>query len=292
MSISVKTETITPEKAHANLAKSPGNREINWHYVLSLVVAMEQGKWNSGAEDIVFDEDDAFIDGHHRMHAVIQFGKPVEMLVKRGVTRGTRNVLNTGRPRSIADLFKMTDRDDSYLAQRKASLNTCISLIVPGTPPSLRTLDAYDSWMRQFKEGVDAMIELGRVKGKSAAPFRIGPVSGALAFAYKTAPKKITAFAEAIRDGEMLTVGQPAYTIRTLLSGRLGRSSGGDRMALSKKVLSAALAELESRSYGKAQAGEEGLTYFRKAYDHSRPLEKLVDLWTPEVVANAINAQA
>ncbi len=284
MSFSCKVEEITPAIAHQYLALSIGNRPLNADFVLSCAVTMEAGKWNELASEVVFDEDGTLIDGHHRLHAIIAYGQSVRMLVKRGVAREARGLIDTGRTRSIRDLFTMFRSDVTYVDQRKAALTTCVTLLLPGRPPQLRTFDSFDSWMRQFKEGIDAIIELTSEGGAGTRHMRLGPVSGAFAFAHKLNPSKVSAFAMKVRDGLGLTANEPARTLRALLlsGGRHMRGGrGADRIVLAKKVLQAIHAELKNRPYAKAQVGNEGLEFFRAAYD-TRTIDKLVSLWTPE----------
>jgi hypothetical protein len=280
MTLTVKHEDITAAQAHAYLGLSAGNRTLNSDYVLSLAVAMEQGKWDESASEIVFDEDNKLIDGHHRLSAVVAFGSSVRMLVKRGVSKAARGLIDTGRTRGIRDLMTMFRPDVKYVTTRKAALFTCIGLIVPsGRPTAIRTLDAYDSWMRQFREGVDAAVEITRA-GASGKMLQLGPVAGAFAFAHKINPKKVETFMVRVRDGAGLTLSEPAYTLRALLTGPRTSSSGSDRMALSRKVLQAIHADMHGKTYRKAQAGYEGLEYFRTAYD-GKAIERLISLWTP-----------
>jgi len=276
MVLSVKHEEVSPALAHSYLAKSAGNRQLNSDYVLSLAVAMESGKWDADASEIVFDEDGAMVDGHHRLHAIVAYGKPVRLLVKRGVSKSARGVIDTGRTRTIRDLFVMFRSGSDYLSVRKAALVCCVSLIVPGRGPSIRTLDAYDSWMRQFKEGIDAAVEIGRAGGSAGSHLRLGPVAGAFAFAHKMNPKKVEAFMLKVRDGVELSRAEPAYTLRALLlnPNQRGGNQGSDRQALSRKVLQATHADIRGREYKKAQAGQEGLD--------GKAIEKLVGLWTTD----------
>ena len=286
MAFSVKHEDISPQMAHEYLSKSAGNRHLNSDHVLALAVAMEQGKWDDSASEVVFDEDGSMIDGHHRLHAIVAFGKPVRMLVKRGVSKSARGLIDTGRPRTVRDLFGMFRPEVEYVGQRKASLATCVGLIVPGRPPAIRTLDSFDSWMRQFKDGIDAAVNIARVNAAGGGnALRLGPVSGAFAFAHKLQPRKVEAFMEKVRDGVGLVLNEPAYTLRALVTqsntSRIGRTTGGDRTALSKKVLGAIHAEIRGLPYRRAQVGMEGVNYFRTAYD-GKTIERLVDLWTHE----------
>lgn len=282
MTFSCRHETIDVKTAHEYLSRSAGNRHLNADHVLSLAVAMESGKWDENASEIVFDDNDQLIDGHHRLNAIISYGGEVRMLVKRGVSAAARAVIDTGVTRRVSDLFTMFRPGVTYTNQRKAALTTCISLVVPGRAPVIRTLDAFDSWMRHFKDGMDELIPLACAAN---GPLKTGPVLGAFVFAHKTHPEEVKTFMLHVRDGLGLRANEPATTLRGLLfSGSLSRGRGVDRNALSRKVLQAIFAEIKGKSYAKAQAGNEGLLYFRKAYD-SRSIEKLISLWTaPESV--------
>lgn len=293
MTVTFRHEDISPALAHTYLGQTAGNRPLETKpaldHVLSLAVAMEQGKWDESASELVFDCQGKLIDGHHRLHAVVKYGGTVRMLVKRGVSLATRGLLDTNRVRTIRDMHVMFRGGVEYLSQRKASLITCIGLVVPGRPPNIRTLDAYDSWMRQFKEGIDAAVNIGRVYVRDGSPgIQTGPVSGAFAFAHKTNPRKVEAFMARVRDGVDLQRDEPAYTLRGLVnaptrSGLKKNNGGSDRRALARKVLGAIYADLRGTRYGRAQAGEEAQNYFRTAYD-TKAIDRLVSLWTHDAV--------
>lgn len=281
--LTVKHEEISPLQAHAYLAKSVGNRTLNHDYVLSLAVAMESGKWDESASEIVFDEAGALIDGHHRLNAVVTHGGIVRMLVKRGVSKAARGLIDTGRTRNIRDLMMMFRSGETYVNQRKASLTVAVGLLMGGgRPPAIRTLDAYDAWMRQFSEGIEAIVALGALNGRS--PLRLGPVSGAFAFAHKMNPKKVEAFIVKVGDGVGLEMKEPAHTLRSLIfkPGSAKGHRGADRYELSRKVLSALHADIRGLPYRTAQAGRDGLEYFRTAYD-TKTIKQMVELWTHDV---------
>lgn len=289
MSFNVKHEEITPSTAHSYLAKSVGNRHLNADYVLSLAVAMETGKWDAEASEIVFDETGALVDGHHRLHAIIAYDKSVTMLVKRGVSKSARAVIDTGRTRTINDLFTMFRPDAGYANQRRSTLVSCVSLLAEGRrPPAIRTLDAFDAWGRVFAPGIETMIGLFGPTSKSAGGFRIGPVMGAFAFAHKTSPKKVEAFAVRVIEGLGLERNEPAATLRNLLmSERAPRGRGGDRTRLSRKVLGAIYADLKGVQWGKAQDARGPLDHFRKAYDADK-IDRMMNLWTPDPAPSSI----
>lgn len=290
MSFSIRHEDITPASAHRYLAASDGNRHLNQDYVLSLAVSMEMARWDDSASEIVFDENGVLVDGHHRLNAIITFGKPVRMLVKRGVAKSARNVIDTGRTRTIRDLFTMFRPGQGYVNEKRAALTTCIGLVMAGrTPPPLRTLDAYDTWMRVFADGIEAVLPI-LVPGGSR--FRVGPILGALAFAHKTGPKRTEDFAKKVVEGLGLVKAEPATTLRNVILSPLTAKSqtGGARVRLARKTLNAIYADARGQQWGKAQDGIVGLTHFLKAYD-SKSIEKLVSLWTPDAASEPVSVE-
>lgn len=277
MSFSTKVEEISPTMAHEYLAKSIGNRNLRTTYITALSVAMDLGKWNAEASEIVFDETGALIDGHHRLHAIIMCGKPIRILVKRGVDKAARGVIDTGPTRSVADLFKMFRPTQINVTRRRAALSTCVSLVAParGQPPSIRTLDSFDAWSRVFAPGLEAIVSLTKGPGGG---MNIGPVVGAFVFAHKTAPEKVEKFFVRTVEGLELKRNEPATTLRNLVFSTHGRNTGGERLKMSRKTLGAIRAHLRGIAWGKAQDGQEPLEFFREAYDTAM-VKKMVDMW-------------
>lgn len=281
--ISVKFEDITPKAAHDYLSRSVGNRALNTNYVLSLAVAMESGRWTPEASEIVLDESGALIDGHHRLHAVVALDSTVKMLVKRGVPKAARGVIDTGRPRSMNDLFTMFRPGATNVTLRRAALNTCVALLASWRrPPLIRTLDAFDAWETVFASGIDTILPMF---ASVSTTLRSGLSIGAFAFAHKTDPKRVETFVTSVIDGVGLERGSAALTLRNMLTGQSSRTTGHDRAKVSRKILSGVYADLKGLPWAKAQDGAAGVEFFRKAYE-GRNTERLLKLWsaTPDAV--------
>lgn len=103
--IDCKVELITPEKAQEYYNKSKGNRVINRRRVNDYIALMKKGLWMLNGESICFDWNGAFINGHHRMLAVIESGVSVEMLVVRNVDPQCWFTYDQGKLRSGGDVF-------------------------------------------------------------------------------------------------------------------------------------------------------------------------------------------
>jgi hypothetical protein len=74
---------VTPQVAVEWLKLNVKNRRLSQSRVRRYRQAIEQGEWRI-AQPIMFNCDGRLIDGQTRLHAIVQAGKPVKMLVLRG----------------------------------------------------------------------------------------------------------------------------------------------------------------------------------------------------------------
>lgn len=101
------TENITPAKAQEYLKTSVGNRPISRVYVRSYADTMTKGQWILNGVPIIFDTDGHLLDGHHRLHAVIEAGIPVRFDVCRGTSTDAFTTYDCGRHRTVGQLLAM-----------------------------------------------------------------------------------------------------------------------------------------------------------------------------------------
>ncbi len=107
--ITAGVESIGPEEAKKLLATQARNRPLRKAKVLRFASQMRAGKWQVNGEPIIISADEELFDGQHRLQAIIEFGKPVLMMVVRGVAGDTRRTMNTGTSRTAADVLYMYD---------------------------------------------------------------------------------------------------------------------------------------------------------------------------------------
>lgn len=98
-------ETITPEKASEYLKKNICNRAMSPTYIKRYAKDMKQGNWTSNGVPIIFDADGILVDGQQRLHAIIEAGIPVEMVVCRGVGIDAFMTIDCGRHRNLGQLI-------------------------------------------------------------------------------------------------------------------------------------------------------------------------------------------
>lgn len=110
--ISSATYRISPECARLILAKyrQHKDRGLSKHHVKKLAGALTRGEWHVTGHGIVFDINNAMIDGQHRLHAIILANLSMDITVTFGVDPMARFVIDTGsKPRSLTDVLGIKD---------------------------------------------------------------------------------------------------------------------------------------------------------------------------------------
>jgi hypothetical protein len=105
--ITSQIETITPAIAAAMLETNNENRKPSAQAVQQYADDMRQGRWKQNGAAIVFDEDNALIDGQHRLMAVVEAQASIEVFVVRGVERETRDTIDINKVRGAGDVLQM-----------------------------------------------------------------------------------------------------------------------------------------------------------------------------------------
>lgn len=146
----ISLEEITPEKAAEYLGVNFQNRNIRPKIVSLYAKDMHNGEWRASvATPICFSESGDLIDGQHRLAAIIDSGKTIQMVVVRGLAKGDQLVIDTGIRRSFADHLKM--RGEHNVTQLAAILRAVSLYEMQGNlssnrishPTMLDTLERY-----------------------------------------------------------------------------------------------------------------------------------------------------
>ena len=98
-------ETITPAKAREYLKKNTNNyRKMSRATIRSYAEDIKNGRWQLNGEAIVFGKNGILKDGQHRLAAIVHAGKPVDILVVRGV-EDSINTYDIGKKRTDTDIL-------------------------------------------------------------------------------------------------------------------------------------------------------------------------------------------
>ena len=137
----ISVETITPELAKKYLEDQQINRNVVVSSVERYLASMKAGEWVLSPQGIMFDECDQLIDGQHRMEALIEYGKPLQMMVFRGVTKEIRAHLDRGMTRTITQSMQIEGLDITRNDMAVLTAATMSSHKASGNPTLRRQSD-------------------------------------------------------------------------------------------------------------------------------------------------------
>ena len=103
--LTTKVETISPNTAIMYLKNEGKNRKLSEKKVQDYAKQMTDGDWVLNGEPIIFGKSGNLIDGQHRLRAVIYANATVQMLVVRGVNDEYFDSIDSGKSRSLQDVF-------------------------------------------------------------------------------------------------------------------------------------------------------------------------------------------
>lgn len=142
---------VTPELAQTWLTKNTHNRSIRKRAVADYARDMANGSWVMNGEAIKFATDGTLLDGQHRLHAVVESGVTVPMLVVTGLPSTAQETMDAGRKRVAADVLSLRgEANPSALAS------------------VLRRVWMWDAGNRSFSGGASAptMADLSELLGR------------------------------------------------------------------------------------------------------------------------------
>lgn len=140
METTIKTvvREITPELANELLNRNGINRNLNQRLVDGLVHEMKTGNWKLTGQGITISKTGKLLDGQHRLSAIIQYGKGVQMLIIYGIDDEAFAVYDCGKKRSARDIFDIASIPNStniaagiraYIGRRDYNVETTIDSI-------------------------------------------------------------------------------------------------------------------------------------------------------------------
>lgn len=155
----VRTEVklVTPEMAKNWMTGNTMNRRINKSYVTHYARQMVNGLWTLTGEPIIFSNSHKLLDGQHRLLAVIESNTPVEFLVVFNVQEECFKDINTGKNRTVGDIFSITGiKNYNNIA---AGLRRYLGLINKQTP-SPGTVEQTSVSLFQAKTTAKELIDI------------------------------------------------------------------------------------------------------------------------------------
>jgi hypothetical protein len=103
----IQAVEMTPEWASELLKENTNNRGLSRTKVKSFAKQIQQGKWRKTGQGISVAHNGRLLDGQTRLHAVIQSGMHVPMVIAWNCDEDSFAVFDTGRARSATDVLKI-----------------------------------------------------------------------------------------------------------------------------------------------------------------------------------------
>lgn len=208
---------LSPSEAKALLLLNTRNRNLDRNSVDKIKAAIEAGFWQVTGDTIVLAQDEngqEFIgDGQTRLTAIAEGTTSVPVIIVRGVTKQSTQLLDQLRTRSVKDILKMTyDQDKipnvndiSAMARLLMAGNGITKLerrdIAKYCNENLAELKEWASWANTVSENCQRIASAGRRNTTSSMP---ASAVGALALHMVKAggdKELVRAFFEAIASG-------------------------------------------------------------------------------------------
>lgn len=251
----VTVERITPGKAQTYLDQNTHNRPMRQRSVDAYARDITNGDWAWNGEGIKFDVDGVLLDGQHRLAAIAQAGKPVRMLVVRGLPRSTQETMDGGAKRRFSDVLALRG-EDNY-----TTLSTVVRAVTTYEAGGIganangatnaemfATLEKYP-WLR------DGLSDIARATSSARLPATVGGLCWWLFM--QLDPEDAQFFFERLASDQGHAEGDPIYVLRRTL---MLASDDGIKGNRNKRLLTA----LVIKAWNKYRAGEQiGLLKFR-----------------------------
>lgn len=243
---------ITPELASWILENRNGanlRKQVIRSHVEFLTSVINAGDWfDNHPMPIVFDENGDFIDGQHRLLAVITSGKSVWMKVEAGYDEKVSKTLDSGKPRALKDHVSFSD---------DPTANKYISIVVKQyhnltiSQTRLQPLSAYEETYLEHAEGINFAAAFAATKHKGVT--RAG-IACALVEMYEHSQSLAIVFANSLKvvDGAI----QPARMLRDwCLRNMVGGQGSSIQRTWYDKAVFCMNAAIEGRDVPRVQAG-------------------------------------
>lgn len=206
---------VTPELAQHYLTYNTENRNLRQRHVERLASDMSKGAYVANHQGIAFDTEGKLIDGQHRLHAIVQSGVTVQMMIARDVPVEARRYIDTGARRSASDF-----QPGQHVNTRSAAARILIGvsntspLTVSRLSTEMQKVTIADLH-RVMDDDQDWGADLARWSGdaRAAAKALRGIGAGPLLAAAVLYPNHGDEFLTKVRDGVNLSPGDPALAL-------------------------------------------------------------------------------
>lgn len=265
----IKEELITPRRAQAlldNHWRPEAQRKLTPRVVDAYAQAMRAGHWALTHQGIAIADTGELIDGLHRLHAIVQSGVPIQMLVTRNIPSQcaagmhTIDVIDRGKIRGIGQQLQLRHgyANGKTVASicraiEAAACRACtVTQLGHTVGNALAVLDVYGTEIKHVSSHASNISGL-----------RNGAVRAGFAFAMHVYAEEVRLAYDRFVTGENMAKGDPMLTLRNHLQVKPNSGNGNAVLfnlratlqALQKHVLREPLGCVKSNT-------EAGLQFF------------------------------
>lgn len=105
--VQISIERITPEIAEQMLVTNIKNRKAKSKPLNTVKSAINNNEWSLNGEAIIFDKFGKLSDGQHRLMACVKTGRPIDVIVVRGVEEDAQDTIDNGTSRQLSDYVRI-----------------------------------------------------------------------------------------------------------------------------------------------------------------------------------------
>lgn len=217
-----KIMTVTPELAKTWLTKRhPKQRNPTPATVERYKRAMTAGQWRLIPEPIAFNTDDLLIDGQQRLLAQVAVGITLSYNVSFDVEGDYDLPMNQGKSRTAEHRWGWP--------RGIASILRVLGSLEEGSPTQKTNMEDLPVIYERNRKALDWLHEEFYTTQRSAMST---PVIAAVAFTMPLQLEVVTGFAYGVKSGELLSVGDPALSLRNWVLQHAGKGGGQYKAAL------------------------------------------------------------
>ena len=211
---------VTPERAAVMLAGNEANRRVNPDLLRNLSQDMKAGRWTVNGETIILSKDGKLNDGQHRLLAVIHSGVTIRTGITFGVERESRNTVDMGRTRTVADILTQRGIPYGHMCSAVANLYGVYAsggYVANAKSNKLGVVEDFDKYSNRIVEA----IEVTTCPFRQSYGYTILPTAFMIISERARDPQAVVDFFSGVTTGENLGAGDA----RLLLRNRLMRAS-------------------------------------------------------------------
>lgn len=161
MNITSELTYVTPDMAEKWLMRNTtNNRNLNKDRVAMYANDMKNGNWHVTGQGIQFDVNGTMIDGQHRLHAVIDSGMTIPMMVTKGLPVDAIDGIDTNMVRSINQIVKMGGATSLQSNRTVINAVNCYYKCVLGHGQVRVSVNEYKAMYKQLEPYLHTMVNV------------------------------------------------------------------------------------------------------------------------------------